>query len=480
MEGLFADSKTFADATPRSSPPVILGQYRETAPASREALLQFVTGQFDIPGAVSTAPAPGGETVEAHIAALWPVLIRQAPHPPAYSSLLAVPKPYVVPGGRFREFYYWDSYFTLLGLILDGHADAARDQVDDFSYLLDRYGHIPNGARTYYLSRSQPPFYYLMVGLVSPGATASHLRHLQAEYAFWMAGAQTLRAGEAHARVVRMPDGSILNRYWDDRNTPRDESYKEDVMLARSSPRPAEDLYRDLRAAAESGWDFSSRWFADGRSLATIRTTSIVPADLNSLLYGLEQAISQACQEIHERACEDDFAAKATRRAAGMRHYLWDPQLGFFSDYDWREHSRTGRLSVATLYPLFVGLAGPEEAGAIATVARAQLLAPGGLVTTTVATGQQWDAPNGWPPLQWVAIRGLERYGHRELAHQIASRWIGTVRRVYAENGRLLEKYDVQTVRPGGGGEYPLQDGFGWTNGVTRALLEDYPDLKSR
>ncbi len=238
-------------------------------------------------------------------------------------------------------------------------------------------------------------------------------------------------------------------------------------------------MYRELRSAAESGWDFSSRWLADGRSLATIRTTSIVPVDLNSLLYGLEQAIARDCGEIHDRSCADDFSARAVRRAAGISHYLWDPESGSFSDYDWREHSRTQRLSIATLYPLFVGLANQDEAAAVAALTRSQLLKQGGLVTTRVNTGEQWDAPNGWPPLQWIAIKGLAAYGQRDLAHEIARRWIATVRRVYGETGKLLEKYDVETVRPGGGGEYPLQDGFGWTNGVTRALLEEYPDLRS-
>ena len=132
------------------------------------------------------------------------------------------------------------------------------------------------------------------------------------------------------------------------------------------------------------------------------------------------------------------------------------------------------------LYPLFVGLAAPDQARRTAASVRAHLLAPGGLVTTTRRTGQQWDAPNGWAPLQWIAVQGLSAYGERELAQEIATRWLATVARVYGETGKLLEKYDVETARPGGGGEYPLQDGFGWTNGVTRALIDLYPEAIPR
>jgi alpha,alpha-trehalase len=388
----------------------------------------------------------------------------------------------VVPGGAFQEFYYWDSYFTMLGLIPDGHMDIARDLVADFSYLIETYGHIPNGARTFYLSRSQPPTYFLMVGLMDPDparAWASHLGDLEREYAYWMKGAARLRPGQARCNVVRMPDGSFLNRYWDERDSPRDEGYRNDVMTARASGKPAARVYRDIRAAAESGWDFSSRWLGDRRHLSTIRTSSIVPVDLNSLLYGLERAIARGCGEAHDSACEHDFEARARRRSQAMNRYLWDRRGGYFTDYDWQDRGRTQELSAAALYPLFVGLATSRQASAVAAVVRSKLLKAGGIVTTTIDTGQQWDAPNGWAPLQWIAVRGLARYGDDALAHEIATRWIATVRRVYADTGTMFEKYDVEHARPGGGGEYPVQDGFGWTNGVTRGLLRLYPDLRS-
>jgi alpha,alpha-trehalase len=294
-----------------------------------------------------------------------------------------------------------------------------------------------------------------------------------------MKDARGLGPGQARRNVVAMPDGSILNRYWDTRNTPRDEGYRNDFLTARASGRPPAQVYRDIRAAAESGWDFSSRWFGDRQHMPTIRTTSIVPVDLNSLLYGLEQAIARGCAEQHDLACEQDFEGRAQRRRQAMERYLWDPRAGYFEDYDWQRGRRRDELSAATLYPLFVGLATSQQASRVARTMRAHLLKGGGIVTTTLHSGQQWDAPNGWAPLQWIAVRGLARYGDDSLAHDIASRWLATVRRVYANTGKMFEKYDVEHALPGGGGEYPVQDGFGWTNGVTRGLLQLYPDLRS-
>jgi len=480
MDALFSDGKAFPDATPKAPPLVILQRYRAARPRSHSALRRFVTSNFSLPTEASTPPSRPDKSLQAHIARLWPLLTRHPVVPPAYSSLLYVPQPYVVPGGRFREFYYWDSYFTMLGLIPDGHLDTARDLVDDFSYMLREYGHIPNGARTYYLSRSQPPMYYLMVGLLSPdpaSAWSRHIEDLKREYAYWMEGSAGLQPGNARGNVVAMPDGSILNRYWDAADTPRDESYRNDVLIARASGRPRAQVYRDIRAAAESGWDFSSRWLRDQRHLTTIDTTDIVPIDLNSLLYGLERAIAGGCEARQDSPCARSFAARAARRRRAIDRYLWDAKAGYFMDYDWRHRQRTGELTAATLYPLFTGVADITQADAVGGVTQTRLLEEGGIVTTNITSGQQWDAPNGWPPLQWIAVMGFRRYDQPALAHEIARRWLATVQRVFANQGKLVEKYDVEHNLPGGGGEYPLQDGFGWTNGVTRALLGLYPDL---
>lgn len=475
-ERVFADGKTFVDATARDAPEAILAAYARERPATAEDLRAFVERQFVLPDAAAETKA---DNLVAHINGLWPQLTRPPLDPPTGSSALALPAPYVVPGGRFREIYYWDSYFTMLGLKEDGRDDLVEAMLADFVSLIERYGHIPNGTRTYYLSRSQPPFFALMVALSdsdSPSLAATRLAAMRAEHAWWMRGADCAEAVGACERVVRMPDGTLLNRYWDDKDTPRDESWAEDVATARESNRDPASVYRHLRAGAESGWDFSSRWLADPDRLATIRTADIVPVDLNSLLWTLENAIAQGCRATADDECASAFTALAQRRQAAVTRYLWDGSQARFGDWDRETRRLTPVLSAATLYPLFVGIASGDQAQAVAGTVRKDLLAPGGLRTTLARTGQQWDAPNGWAPLQWVAVEGLRRYGEHALAREIATRWIATVDSAWRETGKMLEKYDIEERRPGGGGEYPLQDGFGWTNGVTRALIARFQE----
>ena len=480
LERVYEDGKTFVDALPRKAPAEILADYQRERAGPNFDLRAFMTSRFDVPqSATSDFRSNRDAGVEAHIDALWAVLERAPDQPSPHSSLLPLPYRYIVPGGRFREIYYWDSYFTMLGLEESGRHDIAVDMVSNFAYLIDRYGHVPNGNRTYYLSRSQPPFFAAMVELIAARdggeAYRRYLPQLEREYDFWMAGAATLVPGEARRRVVRLPDGSLLNRYWDDRQTPREESYREDVETARASGRPPDVVFRNLRAAAESGWDFSSRWLADGRTLATIRTVELVPVDLNSLLYGLESTLARAYRAAGQERQATQINARAWNRRQAIHHYLWDPESGAFGDYAWRERRLTGHLSAATLYPLFFGAATAAQAQRVAAAVKDRLLQPDGLATTTVHTGEQWDAPNGWAPLQWIAIEGLNRYGHTQLAREIASRWIRENVDLYEAGGRLVEKYDVSGDAAARGGEYPLQDGFGWTNGVLRRLLALYP-----
>jgi alpha,alpha-trehalase len=442
---------------------------------------QFVGRYFLIPEAAATHPVLPAlpATLRAHIDALWPQLERDTSTVPRYSSALAVPEPYVVPGGRFRELYYWDSYFTMLGLMQSGRQDLVQDMVSDFGWLIDTYGHVPNGTRTYYLGRSQPPFFFEMLAASQPqdpaAAWARYLPELRREYAYWMAGAESLKQTGATRRVVRLADGAVLNRYWDDVDRPRDESWREDVELARRSGRDPQQLYRDIRAAAESGWDFSARWLRDAQSLGSIETTQIVPVDLNSLLFGLEEAIRAGCERLGDRPCALDFTRRGAARHRAIDRFLWDAARGWYADYRWRDGQHTAVLSAATLYPLFESLASATQAAQVATAVRTTLLARGGLLTTGVTTGQQWDAPNGWAPLQWIAVRGLRDSGGAALAATIACRWLVNVTTAYHHSGRLVEKYDVVNPGGGSGGEYPLQDGFGWTNGVTLRLMALYP-----
>lgn len=470
---VFPDSKTFVDMTPRETPAAIMAAYRTEHPVGREALAAFVERHFSAPG-----EKHGGLTMREHIRALWPVLARAPLEAAPGSSALQVPAAYIVPGGRYQEFYYWDTYFTMVGLKADRQQPMIESMIANFVSLIERYGHIPNGTRTYYLSRSQQPYFALMLDLSDERdrtLARRRLAALNAEYAYWMDGAGCTGTDNACRHVVRMPDGSLLNRYWDARDTPRDESYAEDVATATAAaPRPPAKVERDLRAGAESGWDFGSRWLADGHTLSTIHTTDVVPIDLNSLMWNMERSIARRYAALGDKVSAADFTRRAAARRAAIQKYLWSNERQRFVDYDRRTGAPTPILSAAMLMPLFVGLATAEQARITARLTESQLLAPGGLRTTLIHTGQQWDMPNGWAPLQWIGIEGLERYGERKLAREIAVRWVDTAGTFYAKTGRMIEKYDVEERTAGGGGEYAVQDGFGWTNGVTAALIDRY------
>lgn len=478
---LYPDSKTFADAIPKRDPAAINAAYRAERAAAGFDLQAFVAKNFDEPEHAGTGfKTDPTHSVCQHVDALWSALTRGPDDAKAGSSLLPLPHRYVVPGGRYREVYYWDSYFTMIGLEASGRHDLVVEMVDNFAHLIDTVGHIPNGNRTYYLSRSQPPFFAAMVKLVAQkdgeGVYAKYLPQLRKEHDFWMAGASQVARGSAQRRVVRLPGGELLNRYWDDRASPRDEAYREDVATARESGRPKAEVYRSLRAAAESGWDFSARWLTDGRSLPTIHTIDYVPPDLNALLYELEVALSRGYAAAGNEADSRAAKSRADARARDMRKILWNPRRQYYTDYLWREQRSSDIVTAAGMYPLYFEVATQEQAAASAGTLRSYLLRPGGIVPTPIASGQQWDAPNGWAPLNWIAIQGLARYGEKDLANAITWRWTHENLEGFRNQHKLVEKYDVEGEGAARDGEYPTQDGFGWTNAILRALLT--PDCR--
>lgn len=475
---VFEDSKTFADARPLMPPAEIVTAYEAERDAPGFDLAAFVEAHFAAPRPVGEGyESDPSQTMEQHIRALWPVLTRPADDPDLITSLIPLPNEYVVPGGRFREVYYWDSYFTFLGLAESGRTDLMRNVLDNFAHLIETVGHVPNGNRTYYLGRSQPPFFAAMVGLYASATDSTEalrwLPALEAEHAFWMEGADGLAPGAAHRRVVRLDDGTVLNRYWDDVAAPRPESYREDVELAQALPaagRPA--LYRNLRAAAESGWDFSSRWMRDPSDLASLETVDLAPVDLNSLLYHQERTIGRLHALAGDAAEARRWAERADARREAIQRVFFDDEAGAFFDVRWRTGERvTDRPTLAMSAPLYFGVATEAQGQATAATIERDFLSPGGFVTTLLPSGQQWDAPNGWPPLQWLTAEGVRRYGRADLADDGRQRWLALNRRVYQATGKMTEKYDVTDLsRPAGGGEYPNQDGFGWTNGVALAF----------
>ena len=480
LSGIFPDSKEFVDARPRSTPATIEARYDSARRTPGFVLRAFVDQNFVLP-----QPAGDGyhtvasQSMPEHIKALWPVLTRPPDSADARSSLIPIPNPYVVPGGRFREVYYWDSYFTMLGLVQSGRTDLVKNMLDNFAHLILTVGHIPNGNRTYYLTRSQPPYFAAMVGLYARATDTAHalgyLDAMEKEYAFWMEGADTLARGHAHRRVVRLPDGVVLNRYWDDSDEPRPESYRPDVEVGQTLPESLRaKFHRNARATAESGWDFSSRWMRDPKDLRTLETIDLIPVDLNSLLYNAERTIA-AWAFVRNGRGDDTLFRRFKERADARRRAIlamYDPKAGFFFDRRWRTGELvTDRPSLAAAAPLYFGIARDDQGKRVAARLERDFLKPGGFVTTNFASGQQWDGPNGWPPLEWLTIEGVRRYGRADLADRAASRWLSLLDRTYRSTGRMMEKYDVvNTSKKAGGGEYPTQDGFGWTNGVALAL----------
>jgi alpha,alpha-trehalase len=479
MSKVFPDGKTFADCVPKKDLQEIETEYKQQKFNTGFCLKEFVLGNFNLPIVPETG-FTGNQTkaIAEHIESLWPALTRQPDT--KRGSLIPLPHPYIVPGGRFGEVYYWDSYFTMLGLRVSGRVDMIESMVKNFTHLIHTIGFIPNGNRAYYLGRSQPPFYSLMIKLLAeikgPDILIEYLPALEKEYLFWMKGAETLtNTNKTSFHVVKMPGGELINRYWDENETPRPESYREDVELAHQSKQNENMLYRHLRAGAESGWDYSSRWFADGKSFDTIHTTDIIPVDLNCLLFYLELLMAEAYKLKNENEKAEQYKLLAKKRKEAIRKYCWNDAAGFYMDYDAVSGKQKQSLSLAGVAPLFFKIATEEQAYKVAVIIKKKFLQPGGVVTTLENTGQQWDFPNGWAPLQWMTIKGLENYGLNDLAREIAQRWIKLNDDIFQRTGKLMEKYNVvDTHLEAGGGEYPGQDGFGWSNGVLLALIKKF------
>jgi len=477
---IYDDGKTFVDLVPKKRINSIQEEYKLLKKDPLFDLREFVGRHFyDLSTTVHKKEpfvVNENDTIETHISRLWTHLERR--NRIDRGSLGALPHAYIVPGGRFSEQFYWDSYFIMVGLAAEGKWTLIEGMVKNYAYMIRKYGFIPTANRTYFLSRSQPPFFALMVQLLAQHKGKKVLRDylplLLTEYRFWMKGRIKLKDAEhfAYRRVVQMPTGALLNRYYDNKLTPRPESLLEDTETASiSATRIPARLFLHLRAAAESGWDFSSRWFRNPDDIKTIHTADIIPIDLNALLYTLEETIADATNSVLHPVTVRRYRKRAAQRKEAIDQYLWSDKDGFYMDYNFHHGRSTKAFSLAAAFPLFTGIASKEQAAKVAEKLKDEFLKPGGLVTTLHGNGQQWDSPNGWAPLQWVAVEGLRRYGYDELADEVTVRWMKLVEKVYKDSHRLVEKYNVvEGDGLGGGGEYALQDGFGWTNGVYLAM----------
>jgi len=436
---------------------------------------------------------PQGEDL-AEIARSHPdVEVRRPPQAgePAEPGLLYLPHPYVVPGGRFNEMYGWDSYFILLGLLADGKVQLAKNMTDNLVYEVTHYGKVLNANRTYYLNRSQPPFLTRMILEVfvrtgDKAWLAGTLPAIDRYYAYW-------------TREPHLTPSTGLSRYYGGADTPapevvhgeRDASgrshcdrvreyYRTHSVAAydvrkyydRANNRLTRLFYLADRAMRESGFDSSARF---GPFSAGILDYN--PVDLNSLLYRMEADAAAIHTLLGQPRKARIWALRAEKRAKAINRWMWDENAGLYFDYNFKRRCRSGYPFLTAFYPLWAGIASPAQAAGVA--ANLHLFErAGGLQTSARVTGEQWDAPFGWAPLQIIATQGLRRYGFTEAADRIGSRFLFMVLRDFRDHGTIKEKYNVVTASSDVAGirfGYDSNEtGFGWTNA---AFLVIYNDL---
>ncbi|XP_012990982.2 trehalase isoform X2 [Esox lucius] len=509
---LFDDDKHFVDMKLKSNPDIVLSSFNNlthgapnmTVPPSR--LREFLSAHFEEPGKefLSWSPPDWHDKpqfldgiADADLRSwaeklhhLWKSLGRKisedvSAHPEQY-SLIFTPHPVIVPGGRFRELYYWDSYWVINGLLLSEMTDTARGMIQNFLYLVNRYGFIPNGGRVYYERRSQPPFLSLMVESYYQTTkdrefVRTALPALEKEYLFWM----------QNRSVMVEVDGRkhVLNHYDVQVGQPRPESFTDDLELAEGlTEDAAERLWTELKAGAESGWDFSSRWFVDGQgqnsgSLRDTRTSQLLPTDLNALLCRNERTLAHFYRTLGDETAAARFDKALSARLEAVEAVLWNEERGVWLDYSLVTNTSRPAFYPSNLAPLWAVCYSQDSMG---QKALHYLQASGGVgfangvPTSLVGSGQQWDYPNAWPPLQHMLIQGLSSLPSDEakkLGFDLAQSWIRTNWLAYIKYDAMFEKYDVNgDGKPGGGGEYEVQLGFGWTNGVALQLLAQYGD----
>jgi alpha,alpha-trehalase len=413
-------------------------------------------------------------------------------------GLLYLPYPYVVPGGRFNEMYGWDSYFIQVGLLRDGEIARAQHLVDNFLYQIDHYGTILNANRSYYLTRSQPPFLTAMILGVyrQTGDRAwleSTLPAIDALYDFWTTPPH-LVSETGLSRYHGFGEGEAPEVVSDERDAEGRTHYDRVRAYYRTTPVMAYDLslyydseadrltplfYVGDRSMRESGFDPSNRF-----GPFNIDIIHFTPVCLNSLLYRMEQEAAEIHHELGRSDEEQVWIDRAERRRQLVDQYLWDDALGMYMDYDFRDEELSRYEFATTFYPLWVGLASDEQARRVAeNLFRFE--APGGLLTSTRITGSQWDAPFGWGPLQMIATQGLRRYGFYADADRLAARFIGLVTKEFEEHAVIVEKYDVvqreSDVEAGIRFGYSAnQVGFGWTNAAYIEMLHDAGALQGR
>jgi alpha,alpha-trehalase len=438
-------------------------------------------------------------------------------------GLLYLPEKYVVPGGRFNEMYGWDSYFIIRGLVQDHRVQLARGMVENFFFEIEHYGAVLNANRSYYLTRSQPPFLTSMILAVYDAQKAAgrdDLAWLQKAYGY------AVRDHELWTRQAHQAGSTGLARYYDFGNGPAPESVKDETghyaqvaayflsqrgmgrghlvqkqsgdtgqptvgplfalqvcdstaTMAHSNCMPAgsaalnADYYKGDRAMRESGYDISFRFGPYGAS-----THHFAPVCLNSLLYKGEEDLARMSELLDRKKDADDWHKLAAERKQLVQQYLWDEKAGLFFDFDFESQVQSSYPYVTTFLPMWSGLATPQQAAAIMKNIGI-FERPGGLVMSPNETGGQWDYPYAWAPNQLLADEGIRRYGFNDDADRVSYEFLSNVAENFRRDGTIREKYNAATrssetqVTAG----YNINIvGFGWTNGVFLVLMHELPE----
>ncbi len=406
-------------------------------------------------------------------------------------GLLYLPDPYVVPGGRFNEMYGWDSYFIQVGLLRDKELALAKDMADNFLYEIDNYGKVLNANRTYYLTRSQPPFLTQMVlGVYNQTHDRKYLENalpdIENYYKFWntephltpetgLARYWDIGEGPAPESVSAERDAQGLTHYDLVKQyfkTHKITAYDVSEYYNRATDQLTPLFYKGDRSMRESGFDPSDRF-----GPFNIDIIHYDPVCLNSLLYIMEMQTAEILDILGRNGDATTWRKRAQERGDRVNRLMWDPKDGLYYDYDF-VHKRVRHYPfLTTFYPLWAGLASKQQAE------RLEKNLPlfekmGGLQTSTHVSGNQWDAPFGWAPIEMIAIEGLRRYGYASDAERISLKFLSLVRHEFLRQGYIVEKYDV--VNEGSDvasqihfGYSANQAGFGWTNAAFVQLYDE-------
>ncbi|XP_025414011.1 trehalase-like isoform X2 [Sipha flava] len=410
-------------------------------------------------------------------------------------STIWVPNGFIMPGGRFGELYYWDTYWIIKGLLLCDMKETAKGIINNIVYLVDKFGFMPNGGRIYYVNRSQPPMLIQMASSYYKFTNdlnyiSSVITTLENEFQFWMDN--RMITFEKNGKSYTMA------RYYGVSRGPRPESYREDYKVAENydTEEKKNEFYVRIKSAAETGWDFSSRWFitangSDHGTLSDVHTPNIVPVDLNSILHSNALILSSWFRLLNDYDKANKYNLIAENLVIGIQEVMWRADKGCWCDWDLINNKHRESFYMSNIVPLWTGshkIPNDSVAYSVLKYLRDQNVINSnfsvnynGMPASMYKSSEQWDFPNGWPPLQAFLIQGLYNTQHklaRQVAADLAKAWINSNHKSFSNGGIMYEKYNVTVVGgSGGGGEYAPQTGFGWTNGVALELLNQWDDF---